>query len=353
MKNNFYFQKALFIMTIMICSINSFAQFSGLFAPANWNFNSTTIGGDGYVNVSGAPASIILSGSDNGGSSCCSQYEQYSITIPSNGKISFDYNHSNPDIDDAQYIINGIATNITTNGSGSLANIVVNSGDVFSFRVTNNDNCCGRGVLTISNFLFNVASALSFNGANDYVQLTDPNFGTSDFTLETFMKPNTANGAYLISTRSVEMGGAGNWFALHYNSGKIGLELSDEGFGTGYFETGGTPVTLGAWNHVVLVRAGLQFSIYVNGILSASYTDLGLRNFNTGMNSIRLSGWANVGVAFFDGMMDETRFWNVARTQCEINTFMNCEIPNTSAGLIANYHFNQGIDGGNNTNETL
>ena len=56
MKNNFYFQKALFIMTIMICSINSFAQFSGLFAPANWNFNSTTIGGDGYVNVSGAPA---------------------------------------------------------------------------------------------------------------------------------------------------------------------------------------------------------------------------------------------------------------------------------------------------------
>lgn len=230
MKNKFYLQKTLFIMAIMICGINGFAQFSGLFAPANWNFNSTTSGGDGSVNTSGAPASIILNGSDNNGGGCCSQYEQYSITIPINCKISFDYSHSNFDVDNAQYVINGTVTQITSNGSGTISNVIVNAGDVFSFRVFNQDNCCGRGVLTISNFSVSTASALNFDGANDYVQMADPNFGTSNFTIETWMKPNTTTGAYLITTRSVEMGGAGNWFVIHYNNnGGIGLELADAG----------------------------------------------------------------------------------------------------------------------------
>ncbi len=192
-------------------------------------------------------------------------------------------------------------------------------------------------------------AALNFSGSGDYVQLADPNFGTSNFTLETWIKPNTTNGSYLISTRSVEMGGAGNWFVLSHTAGKIGMELAAAGFGATYFETPTTPVTLGSWNHVAIVRSGVQFSIYVNGVLSASYTDVGIRNFNTGQNSIRLSGWANVGVAFFNGMMDETRFWNVARTACQINTFMNCEIPTTGTGLIGNYHFNQGIASANNS----
>ncbi|MBA4240252.1 MAG: hypothetical protein C0448_05975, partial [Sphingobacteriaceae bacterium] len=355
MRNNFYIQKALIIAVIMICSINSFAQFSGAFAPANWNFSTTTIGGDGSVNTAGAPASIVLSGSDNNSGGCCSLYEQYSITIPASGMISFDYSHVNPDLDGAYYVINGVTTLITNVGSGTISNIAVNAGDVFGFRVFNQDNCCGRGVLTISNFIFIAeGSALNFDGANDYVQMADPNFGTSNFTIETWMKPNATTGSYLITTRSVEMGGAGNWFVLGYNAGKIGLEVGSAGIGNFYFETAGTPVTLGAWNHVALVRSGLQFSIYVNGILEASYTDAGLRSFITGNNSMRLSGWANVGVAFFNGDMDETRFWNVARTACEINTYKNCEITTTATGLIGNYHFNQGYDASNNiTTNTL
>ena len=42
-------------------------------------------------------------------------------------------------------------------------------------------------------------------------------------------------------------------------------------------------------------------------------------------------------------------FWNVVRTQCEIQQYMNCEIPATATGLIANYHFNQGIPSGTNS----
>lgn len=51
----------------------------------------------------------------------------------------------------------------------------------------------------------------------------------------------------------------------------------------------------------------------------------------------------------FNGMIDEVRIWNVARTRCQINTYKNCEIPSNAPGLLVNYHFNQGIANGNNT----
>lgn len=38
--------------------------FAGNYAPANWTF--TANGGDGSVDTSGAPASITLTGNDNG-----------------------------------------------------------------------------------------------------------------------------------------------------------------------------------------------------------------------------------------------------------------------------------------------
>lgn len=194
-------------------------------------------------------------------------------------------------------------------------------------------------------------AALSFSGANDYVQINDPNFGTSDFTLEAWIKPTTTAGAYLISTRSFEMGASGNWFAFGYNNNKIGLEMADAGLVYSYFETPGTPVNIGSWNHVALTRSGANFSIYVNGVLEARYADSGIRNFSTGSGNLRLSGWPDVGVAFFNGSMDEVRFWNTARTQCDVISYMNCEIPTTEIGLVGNYHFNQGVNGAANSSE--
>jgi hypothetical protein len=50
--------------------------------------------------------------------------------------------------------------------------------------------------------------------------------------------------------------------------------------------------------------------------------------------------------------MDEFRIWNTTRSECEINTYMNCEIPSSAAGLVVNYHFNQGIDNFTNPSVT-
>ncbi|MFH0867017.1 MAG: T9SS type A sorting domain-containing protein, partial [Bacteroidota bacterium] len=169
-----------------------FSQFTGDFDVVNWAFNSTTVNGDGSVNTSGAPASIILNGSDNGvGGVGSGQYEAYEITILQSGFISFDYDHVNPDIDDAYYAVNGTTTQITYSGSGSVTGIPVNSGDVFEFRVYNYDNCYGRGVLTISNFAFScfyfgneisfttsdyIAQTITFDPFTSPVHYLDPDF---------------------------------------------------------------------------------------------------------------------------------------------------------------------------------
>jgi hypothetical protein len=56
--------------------------------------------------------------------------------------------------------------------------------------------------------------------------------------------------------------------------------------------------------------------------------------------------------AFFAGILDEVRVWNVARTQDQIISTMNSELAGTESGLVLNYHFNQGIAGGTNTSIT-
>ncbi|MFD2724911.1 HYR domain-containing protein [Hyunsoonleella rubra] len=51
------------------------------------------------------------------------------------------------------------------------------------------------------------------------------------------------------------------------------------------------------------------------------------------------------------GKLDEVRIWNVARTQAELQANM-CKEISAQPGLIALYHFNQGVAGGDNTGLT-
>lgn len=103
------------------------------------------------------------------------------------------------------------------------------------------------------------------------------------------------------------------------------------------------------WHHVAMVVDANGGRLYVDGILSSPFNGWigtpGPPSTSTGMN---LGAYD----AMFSGSLDEVRVWNSARTQCEIQQFMNCEIAAPSTGLMANYHFNQGLNGGNNSGVT-
>jgi hypothetical protein len=127
--------------------------FAGPYAPANW---TQSIGGDGSINTSGAPGSIILNGSNDGSGA---QNVDFTITAPAAGTVSFNWSFSTNDVsafyDPFGYLLNGNFTTLTNpsvdNQSGPSTFSVV-QGDVFGFRQRTTDSGGGRASTTISNF---------------------------------------------------------------------------------------------------------------------------------------------------------------------------------------------------------
>jgi hypothetical protein len=131
--------------------------FQDAYDPINWTFTNSNA--DGFVNTGGAPASISLTGGDNGSGDPGTT--DYTTTAAAAGTVTFDWNYSTADIDGPRwdpfgYLLNGSFTQVTNNGGGVVQNgtstFNVLAGDSFGFRIFTVDNIAGRGSVTISNF---------------------------------------------------------------------------------------------------------------------------------------------------------------------------------------------------------
>jgi hypothetical protein len=151
--------KNLYVLSILFLAIagNSQAQFSGAYQPSNWSAFSTP-GTNGTTNTSGAPASIVVNGSDGGGGNANTDY---TITAIASGIWSFHWeyhtNDSDPSFDYAGIMVNGSFTKLTNDigpndQSGNYNAGFVAAGTVIGFRVLATDNIGGNATLTISSF---------------------------------------------------------------------------------------------------------------------------------------------------------------------------------------------------------
>ncbi|SHG02278.1 T9SS type A sorting domain-containing protein [Flavisolibacter ginsengisoli] len=146
----------------LLCIVlNAHAQFSGNYAPAKFTLTQTP-GANGNVNTSGAPASIIITGSDDPTYTLSSQMDvDYTVRAVAPGIFRFDWSYHTNDLDsDPQYdpagvLVNGVFTSLTTgvgiNQSGSYS-VTVTAGSIIGFRVRAIDNGYGTATLTISGF---------------------------------------------------------------------------------------------------------------------------------------------------------------------------------------------------------
>ena len=129
--------------------------FLGDYAPANW---TQSIQGDGSINISGAPASIVLNGSNDLSGEANTDF---TIASPADGTVSFDWAYVTADLptgaDTSGYLLNGVFFRLSNDSvvvadqSGS-ASFSVLAGDVFGFRQNTLDSDFGRASTTISNF---------------------------------------------------------------------------------------------------------------------------------------------------------------------------------------------------------
>ena len=130
-------------------------------------------------------------------------------------------------------------------------------------------------------------TALNFDGANDYVVAPDPNLGSSDFTIETWMKPSALTVGDLASTRTNEFFANGNWWTIQFLNGGLTFETAEAGLPAQMVvATPSNIISLGNWHHIAVVRAGLTYSIIVDDVVQGSGTDTGTRPLTTGNNTM-------------------------------------------------------------------
>jgi hypothetical protein len=152
--------RTFYLLCMLLFCLSSQAQFAGAYAPSNW-ITTLSTGSNGWVNTSGAPGVIVLTGSD--GTQLDNADVDYTVTAIASGEFSFSWAyHTNDSYTDPQYdlagvIINGSFTQLSVN----TANLVdqsgtfsqwVNAGDVIGFRVRAVDNVEGNASFTISSF---------------------------------------------------------------------------------------------------------------------------------------------------------------------------------------------------------
>ncbi len=192
-----------------------------------------------------------------------------------------------------------------------------------------------------------LGSALNLDGVNDHV--TFPYFApTGDMTIEFNYKSSSAQYGDI-------MAWAGNT--------NMSIEvMSDVSGGISYGEWNGSAwnvyavsaaVNNNAWHKISIVRTSSpnQVQIYVDGVLSVTAGTVALPATN--QFSIGMENWFGSMIRpMAPGSLDEVRIWRRALCLSEITNNLNCEIPTTGTNLEANFHFNQGVAGGNNPTVT-
>ncbi|MDI3321660.1 gliding motility-associated C-terminal domain-containing protein [Pinibacter soli] len=119
----------------------------------------------------------------------------------------------------------------------------------------------------------------------------------------------------------------------------------------GYFATPQIcDIQLNKTYHVALVYDGATLKFYRNGQLMSSVAATGNLYQNDLMTQIGYMDGNNPGENFI-GYINEVRIWKVARTQADIQTYMNGSLPSptTQTGLVAYYTFDNLLNKQGNT----
>jgi hypothetical protein len=187
-----------------------------------------------------------------------------------------------------------------------------------------------------------VSNGLGFDGIDDGVVLNSSllSANTNELTYELWLKPYQLGGFSALLNHE-------NWstgyvhFQFHGNNIGFDVNGGNDNVFSYAFNTN-------TWYHVALVYSSTAHTLkfYVNGLLLDTVTNNSFPII-AGNVPINMGSWANG--RYFNGVMDEVRIWNVARTQSEIQSNMNSELAGTETGLVAYYPFNQGIATGDNT----
>jgi len=183
--------------------------------------------------------------------------------------------------------------------------------------------------------------ALSFDGVDDrvFINIDEPE---TEVTHELWFKTDNPNGGLFSITNGDVNNTNGNDRDLYLQGGNIVTRI----YNNETISTSGLNVADGKWHHVAHVfgdSIGGQ-KLYVDGALVAIGSNSQSAFY---WQTKAIIGFSNdsFGKKFFNGVIDEVRIWNKARSQAQIKANMNKELTGKEAGLLAYYKLNEGSGG--------
>jgi hypothetical protein len=193
-------------------------------------------------------------------------------------------------------------------------------------------------------------NSIKTDGVNDYALVTHNstlNLGatTDSYTVEAWLYKNSNGDTHIITKGN---SGTSNAFMLEgWSSGYVGFYILDtNGNNTGMF-TNNISVPTKTWFHLVGVRdvAADKVRLYVDGVLKVEMTDPTTATCANTVDIAFGSDSYSPGTYPFDGLIDEVKIYNYARTQKQIIEDMNAghPAPGSPIGSAVGYwNFDEG-----------
>lgn len=154
------------------------------------------------------------------------------------------------------------------------------------------------------------------SASGEYVSITDTNsldiVGSG--SIDAWIKPSTVNTNDIIISKPT----GGNWenqnYVIAIESGSVQGRL---GNGTTYNTVSSSfLISAGNWYHLTFTWNGSTLSLYVNGALNSTSTQTITPAGNAA--NINIGRWTGYSTYDYDGLIDEVRISNIARTADEI-----------------------------------
>ncbi len=170
-----------------------------------------------------------------------------------------------------------------------------------------------------------LSSSIRGDGDGDRIDVShaDFAFGTSDFTIEGWVRADGSGSRYLFVGTLYTF----NLLISISSPTKLGLFLGNGSSWSVSDKVGLAVITDAAWHHVALVRSGDEFSVYVDGILDISHS--ATPGYSLPGNAIGIMGHPS-GVnptSWWLGYVDEIRVSDIARYTESFDTEYLGEVP--------------------------
>ncbi len=194
------------------------------------------------------------------------------------------------------------------------------------------------------------ATGLSFDGTDDHISINhNTAFNTNTFTIEAYFRATSATAGQGIICKydTTDING----FCLYLNSsGRLQLEYAVPNIES-TSSSGASGLNDGNWHHIALAFGDGKVIYYIDGVLDNEITFNNIPDAPTNTESLYI-GYSTFNNVYFNGDIDEVRYWS--RTLCsdEIIAQQSCELAGNESGLVAYYDLNEGNVSASNATET-